>query len=104
MSLEKNVKLILLKQDIGILGNAKDDYLKHLLELSEKEMNREGIQKENTIEYDGLNIQYAAYLFRKRASNENTMPRFLRFGLNNLLISQKARSYSYQESGEENDI
>lgn len=104
MSLAENVKLTLLKQDVGVLGNSKDDYLKHLLKLSENEMNREGIKKEDSTEYDGLNIQYAAYLFRKRASNETTMPRFLRFSLNNLLISQKARKYNCQESGDKNDV
>ena len=104
MSLTEDVKLTLLKHDVGILGNSKDDYLKHLLDLSEKEMAREGIKKEDSTEFDGLNIQYAAYLFRKRASNETAMPRFLRFSLNNLLISQKARKYSGQESGEKNDV
>lgn len=97
MSLAIEDKMTLLKQDVGALGTSKDKYLEHLLKLSEDEMKREGIQKENSTEYDGLNIQYAAYLFRKRASNETTMPRFLRFGLNNLLISQKARGYIYVE-------
>ena len=36
-------------------------------------------------------VQYAAYLFRKRAGNETAMPRFLRLRLNNILFSQKER-------------
>ena len=54
-------------------------------------MEREGIREEDTNEYAGIQIDYAAYLFRKRASAQTAMPRFLRWEMNNLLISQKAR-------------
>lgn len=104
MSMTEEMKITILKQDLGIATYSKDKYLCHLLEISEKEMKREGIQKEDSTEYDGLNIQFAAYLFRKRASTETVMPRFLRYGLNNLLISQKARNYECTESEESNDI
>lgn len=89
--MDNKEKLTILRLDLGICGVAKDEYLNHLLELAEKEIKNEGIKPETGSEYDGLVIQYAAYLFRKRASSETTMPRFLRYGLNNLLISQKAR-------------
>ena len=89
--MEKEERLAILILDVGIAGDAKDVYLKHLLELAEKEMQKEGIKSEEGTEYDGLVIQYAAYLFRKRAASETSMPRFLRYALNNLLISQKAR-------------
>lgn len=91
-------KLILLKQDIGIATGAKDEYLGHLLQLGDKEMQREGINKEDSVEYNGLNIQYAAYLFRKRAGTETMMPRSLRWGLNNLLFSQKANGNETEEA------
>ena len=85
-------KLLLLKQDVGILSNAKDDYLEHLLSQSKQMMEREGIVEEDTDEFHGLNIQYAAYLFRKRAGTDTAMPKYLRWGLNNLLFSQKGRT------------
>lgn len=34
---------------------------------------------------------YAAYLFRKRAGQDTSMPRYLRLQLNNLKISQKGK-------------
>ena len=40
---------------------------------------------------DMVQIQYAAYLFRRRGGEETSMPRFLRYELNNLLFSQKGR-------------
>lgn len=98
--MDDKVKLMLLKQDLGIFSDAKDDYLRHLLEQAEGRIQEEGIRKEKEDKqqpvYDGLHIQYAAYLFRKRARTDTTMPRFLRYGLNNLLFSQKSRG---QEDG-----
>lgn len=89
--MDEHLKLTILKHDVGILASTKDDYLKHLLETAKKLMERKGIKEEKDSEFDSLNIQYAAYLFRKRAGSETAMPEFLRRGLNNLLISQKAR-------------
>lgn len=90
--MDKTTKLLLLKQDVGILSNAKDDYLEHLLSQSKQMMEREGIVEEDTDEFHGLNIQYAAYLFRKRAGTDTAMPKYLRWGLNNMLFSQKGRT------------
>lgn len=87
----EKLKLIILKHDIGILSSEKDEYLKHLLETSKMLMKRKGLKDEEDSEFDSLNIQYAAYLFRKRAGTETAMPEFLRRGINDLLISQKAR-------------
>lgn len=88
MNEEKMV--IILKKDLQMLTNANDDYLKHLLELADELMRREGIRETESIEYEAAQIQYAAYLFRKRAGVETAMPRYLRYELNNLLFSQKA--------------
>ncbi len=82
-------KLSLLKSDLQMLTDSNDDFLKALLKLSKKEIEREGIILSDTIECNMVVIQYAAYLFRKRASEETSMPRFLRYALNNLLLSQK---------------
>lgn len=90
-------KLTVLKSDLELLTSAHDGYLKSLLELGEAAIRREGINiKPDEIEYDMAIIHYAAYLFRSRAvqsseaNDYTTMPRFLRYELNNLLFSQKA--------------
>lgn len=90
--------LVILKQDLQMITKSNDDYLKMLLEMSESLIKREGIAPEDTIEYAGIKIQYAAYLFRKRAGADTVMPRFLRWEMNNMLFSQKAKA------GEPDDV
>lgn len=73
-----------------MLTSSNDDFLSSLLSTAEAAIKREGITLvENDMDIDMAVVQYAAYLFRKRASNETAMPRFLRFRLNNILFSQK---------------
>ena len=90
-------KLILLKSNLQMLTCANDVYLLHLLAAGEAAMSREGIVNDGTADYDVCVIDYAAYLFRKRAvsstggkDGETAMPRFLRYQMNNLIMSQKA--------------
>lgn len=86
-------KLTLLKQDLQMLTSANDAYLASLITAAESAMQREGIELvENDMDIDMAVVQYAAYLFRKRASSETAMPRFLRWRLNNILFSQKGRA------------
>ena len=86
-------KLVLLKQDLQMLTSANDDFLKSLITTAESAIQREGITLvENDTDMDMAVIQYAAYLFRKRAGNETAMPRFLRWRLNNILFSQKGKA------------
>ena len=85
-------KLTLLKQDLQMLTDSNDDYLQMLLEMAEGLIKREGITPEGTTEYAGIQIQYAAYLFRRRAGTETSMPRFLRWEMNNLLFNRKAKA------------
>lgn len=74
-----------------MLTTANDEYLGTLLDLAAGAIQREGIKLiEDDTECDMAVVQYAAYLFRKRAAADTTMPRFLRWQLNNLLFSQKA--------------
>ena len=47
---------------------------------------REGVTLTNSAEDAQLIIMYAAYLYRKRATNEG-MPRMLRWALNNRIFS-----------------
>ena len=89
--MDKAAKLVILKQDLQMLTTANDEYLGTLLDLAATAIQREGIQLiEDDTECDMAVVQYAAYLFRKRAAADTTMPRFLRWQLNNLLFSQKA--------------
>lgn len=90
-----DINLMLLKKDLQMLTDANDEYLSTLLQYAEKAIIREGIQyDENNIEHRMVKIQYAAYLFRKRAAQnqETNMPRYLRFELNNLIVSQKGKT------------
>lgn len=88
----KEDKLKILKQDLQMLTSSNDSFLLSLLDAATTAIQREGITLvENDMDIDMAVIQYAAYLFRKRASNENEMPRFLRWRLNNILFSQKGR-------------
>lgn len=87
-------KLRVLKADLQMLTSANDAYLADLLTLAEGLIIREGITLiPDDAECDMAVVQYAAYLFRRRAAGaaDTAMPRFLRYQLNNLLFSQKGR-------------
>lgn len=93
----EETKLTLLKLDCQLLTDANDTLLTHLLTLSNSLIAREGAVDDGSDEYAGIQIQYAAYLFRKRAASsaggkesETAMPRYLRYALNNFILSQKA--------------
>lgn len=88
-------RLAILKKDLQQLNSVNDELLKILLSQAEAAILREGISLiEDDIESEMAVIQYAAYLFRKRAGTDTAMPRFLRLQLNNMLFSQKARKGS----------
>lgn len=82
-------QMTILKADLQMTTAANDEYLKQLLDMAGQLIGREGIKKEDTVEYTMTVIHYAAYLFRRRAGTETAMPRFLRYELNNLLFAQK---------------
>ena len=88
--------------DLGISANAYDKYLLNLIELSKAAIKKEGIiiPEENgscTIE-DGMLVQmYSAYLYRKRKEETASMPRSLRYALNNRLFSQKGENEQWME-------
>lgn len=88
----KEERLTLLKNDLQMLTSSNDALLSSLLDASVEYIQKEGITLvENDIGIDMVIVQYAAYLFRKRASEETSMPRFLRYNLNNILFSQKGK-------------
>ena len=83
--------LFVLKQDLEILHDEKDDYLQVLIETALEEIQREGVAlNEEKYADNALVASYAAWLYRKRGANDTEMPRFLRYMLNNRLFSQKA--------------
>ena len=77
----------LLKIDLGIIGTAYDPQLGQLIAAAKDMIAREGVALTDSIEDAQLVILYAAYLFRKRATNEG-MPRMLRWALNNRIFSR----------------
>ena len=76
----------LLKIDLGSIGGAYDPQINQLIFAAENFITREGVALTDSIEDAQLVIMYAAYLFRKRATNEG-MPRMLRWTLNNRIFS-----------------
>lgn len=94
MDFGEDTELTVLKQNLQMPPtNANDEYLKVLLKQANSLMSREGIVDDDSFDYYMAKIDYAAFLFRKRASKDNTlaMPRSLRYELNNILLSQKGR-------------
>lgn len=85
--------LTVLKSDLQMVTPANDQFLGELLGLARKLMQREGVAvDDNNIEHQMVQVQYAAYLFRRRGGSETAMPRFLRYELNNLVMSQKGNA------------
>ena len=93
--MQKEDILIMLKTDLQISASQYDEYLMNMIRLAEREVEREGIKMDYS-ESSGYNIEdgiliqmYAAYLYRKRKEDVVSMPRHLRYMLNNALFSQK---------------
>lgn len=84
-------RLETLKMDLQMLTDSNDDYLKILLKQAQAQVKREGIETNGEIEGDMVVIQYAAYLFRKRASGDAAMPRYLRLQLNNMKVRKREK-------------
>lgn len=86
--------LNMVKRDLGYIANntALDQQLTFLIRSAEKQIEREGIKLHDPYEIDEASLlaMYAAYLWRKRATDEG-MPRMLRYALNNMLMEQKGR-------------
>lgn len=80
--------LEMLKVDLGISTAAYDERLTQYLSSARAAITIEGIDLDDTLVSDcNLIIMYAAWLWRKRDTNEN-MPRSLRWQLNNRLFSE----------------
>lgn len=85
-------RLVVLKNDLQLTTSANDAFLTFLLRSAKELIEQEGITiDDNDVNCDLVRIHYAAYLFRRRGGDETSMPRFLRYELNNLLFSQKGQ-------------
>lgn len=86
--------LTLLQADLNMLqpDATRTAQLQQLINVSQQFIAREGVtlSAPYTAEDAQLIIMYAAYLFRKRATDE-PMPRMLRWALNNRIFSEKAQ-------------
>lgn len=83
--------LTMLQVDLGelYLSEQRKAYLQQAIGAARAFISREGISLTGSIEDGQLVEMYAAYLVRKRATEE-AMPRMLRWALNNRLFIQKA--------------
>ena len=86
--------LLLLQADLNILApdETRLAQLTHLIQAAISFIAREGAEMEEpfSVEDGHLIVMYAAYLFRKRATEE-PMPRMLRWALNNRIFGEKAK-------------
>ena len=81
-------KLTLLRMDLQITTDKYNEYLAAALSAAAA-IEREGIVIADTAEDGMLCVQYAAYLYRRRREQDTTMPRYLRWMLNNRKISRE---------------
>lgn len=81
--------LAMLKCNLQLMGTTWDEYLTQLIEVSTREIEREGVVLD-TSQIDDVNliVMYASYLYRKR-NTDGPMPRMLRYALNNRLFAKK---------------
>lgn len=86
-------RLALLKADLGYLGPLPEQlefYMTALLAMAEDMVRREGETLNASLEDDMFVAAYAAWLYRKRASDTaQAMPRMLRWQLNNRIVGEK---------------
>ena len=87
--------LTMLQVDLGEMypGEQRKAYLQQAIGAARAVVTREGRSLTGSIADGQLVEMYAAYLVRKRATEE-AMPRMLRWALNNRLFSQKAGGVS----------
>ena len=84
--------LTMLQADLGVLfaSEPRKAYLQQCITSAREYITREGVTLTDSVGDGQLVEMYAAYLVRKRATNE-PMPRMLRWALNNRLFSEKAQ-------------
>lgn len=89
--MNENTMLEALKVDLGISTNAYDNRLRQYLQAAAEAIRTEGITLDlQSFQDSQLQIMYAAWLWRKRDSQDG-MPRMLRWLMNNRLFSEKVK-------------
>ena len=87
--MNESTMLQMLKIDLGITTTAYDERLSQYLTSAKDAITKEGITLDDSVISDGnLVVMYAAWMWRKRDTNEG-MPRMLRWQLNNRLFEEK---------------
>lgn len=86
--MDENTMLTALKVDLGIATTVYDERLVQYLEAARAAIEIEGIKLTEAVSDGNLVVMYAAFLWRKRDTQEG-MPRMLRWMMNNRLFSQK---------------
>lgn len=86
--MDEKTMLTALKVDLGITTTVYDERLVQYLEAARAAIEIEGIRLTEAISDGNLVVMYAAFLWRKRDTQEG-MPRMLRWMMNNRLFSQK---------------
>lgn len=87
--MEQATMLQMLKIDLGISTLAYDGRLIQYLEAAKNEILREGYTLTDSIDDANLQINYAAWMWRRRDTAEG-MPRMVRWQLNNRLFDISA--------------
>ena len=83
--------LKLLKMDLMIMSDQRDDFLLQCINAATAFIEREGVTIKDSVEDTQLIVMYAAYMYRQRTQPDTGMPRMLRWALNNRLFSQEAQ-------------
>ena len=87
--MNESTMLQMLKIDLGITTTAYDERLSQYITSAKDAIEKEGITLDDSVISDGnLVVMYAAWMWRKRDTNEG-MPRMLRWQLNNRLFGEK---------------
>ena len=87
-------RLALLKANVSAIGSTiYDDLFLSLLNSAKSMIEREGITLDlEDAEDNNLIVGYATWLFQQRDDPSMSMPRWLRYNLNNKVLHQKAVS------------
>lgn len=91
MSKSELLQILQANLDLLTLDSTRQNQLEFLIDTAVQLIAREGVTltEPYTSEDANLIVMYAAYLFRKRATDE-PMPRMLRWALNNRIFGRNA--------------
>lgn len=85
-------KLEILKLNLQRTGTKLDPLLRQMLQQAATHLTQAGVTlREKDPGDDGLQIDYAAYLYRRRADPKMELPKSLKWDITNRLLSEKGR-------------